>query len=320
MNAKIAIYIALAGVLALSWAASCVIYQAAEVGERIGPLEPRRFEQLGLVAVGSGGSYENPERRGPAVAVGRGEAVWLVDAGRGVAEGLRGAGIPTEQPSRVLLSSLMPVNVQGLDDLLLTGWLNGRSTPLEVVGPTGTAALVTALAAAHRQGIAAQAEALGLPPAGAELRAVEVGDGHEESHDGLTVRAAALHGGPAPALAWSFAADARRVVVGGTGWDPETLVDFSRGADVLVHEAIYVPAPDELEEAGVIADPERLAKEGALHTSILDVGELAERAGVERLVLVRMRPPPFFALQVRMIVGGAFSGDIDVPADGDDIL
>lgn len=320
MNAKIAIYIVLAGMLALSWAASCVIYQAAAVGERIGPLEERQFERLTVVAVGSGGSYENPERRGPSIAIARGGEIWLVDAGRGVAEGLRLSRISTAQPSRVLLTSLMPVNVQGLDDLLLTGWLNGRDTPLEVVGPVGTTALVSGLLEAHQRGIAGLAKALGLPASGARMTAVEVGDGFQQAHDGLELRAAALDGGPVPALAWSFEADGERVVVGGTGWDPETLVAFSEGADLLVHEAIYVPPPEDLEEAGVIADPDLLARQAALHTSILDVGALAERAGVSRLALVRMRPPPFFTLQVSSVVDDDFGGELVIPEDGEQLL
>ena len=40
---------------------------------------------------------------------------------------------------RARLSSLLPENTVGLDDLLLTGWLDGREAPLRVVGPAGTA-------------------------------------------------------------------------------------------------------------------------------------------------------------------------------------
>ena len=55
---------------------------------------------------------------------------------------LRAAEIPLAQPSAVCLTSLTPENTVGLDDRLLTGWLAGRSQPLRVGGPPGTAALV----------------------------------------------------------------------------------------------------------------------------------------------------------------------------------
>ena len=41
-----------------------------------------------------------------------------MDAGRGVAEGLRLSKIPVSQPGTVLLTNLMPTNTQGLDDLI----------------------------------------------------------------------------------------------------------------------------------------------------------------------------------------------------------
>ena len=34
-------------------------------------------------------------------------------------------------------------------------------------------------------------------------------------------------------------------------------------------------------------------------------------------MLVRLRPPPFFDLQVRSLVGNDFEGEILVPKDGD---
>ena len=52
-------------ILAVGWAASCVIWRAAEVGELVAPLETRTFHRLTFVAVGTGGSYENPVRLGP---------------------------------------------------------------------------------------------------------------------------------------------------------------------------------------------------------------------------------------------------------------
>ena len=87
---------------------------------------------------------------------------------------------------------------------------------------------------------------------------------------------------------------------------------------MLVHEAAYLPTVAELEgTGGEVPNPERIEAEARLHTSILDVGKLATDAQVDRLVLVRLRPPPFFKLQVRSIVGTDFEGEIIVPDDGD---
>ena len=96
------------------------------------------------------------------------------------------------------------------------------------------------------------------------------------------------------------------------------LASFAGGADVLVHEAAYLPTVEELEGTGAeVPYPERLELEAKFHTSILEVGVNATDAQVDRLVLIRLRPPPFFDLQVRSLVANEFAGEIFVPSDGD---
>ena len=320
MNTRLFAAIALAAVIAASWVASCVIYRAAEWRERVSPLEIRQFDRLTLVAVGTGGGYENPERLGPCSAIGWGEHVVLVDAGRAVAEALRTAKIRVHQPALVLLTNLLPENTLGLDDLLYTGWLRGREAPLQVIGPSGTRALVESLLAAREAGAEALGATLHLAAEGERAAIEEIGDGWAQEIDGLRIGAGALEGGPLPALAYRFEAGGRSLVVSGTGWAPEALVAFASGAHMLVHEGVFIPPTEDLEEAGVLADPQRLESEAAIHTSLLDVGGLASRAGVESLVLVRLRPPPFFRLQVSAMVGKSYSGRVEIPDDGDEML
>ena len=308
-----------ASVLCIGWAASCVIWRAAEVNELVGPLEERSYPDLTVIAVGTGSPYENPERRGPATGIGWGNQVLLVDVGRGVAEGLRLAKVPVSQPSRVLLTSLMPENTMGLDDLLFTGWRQDRDHPIEILGPPGTRAFVSNLEDAYREGADALADALALPSDGRRTIVVEAGEGFSAEWDGLSVRAAATEGGPLPALMWRFEAGGRTVVVSGIGWGDERLVSFAQGADLLVHEAVYVPPPEDIEDAGVIADPERLRREAKIHSSLLDIGALATRTDVGTLMLIKMRPPPFFDIQVTNHVAKTFAGRVLVPEDGDEI-
>ncbi len=310
--------IVLAVVLFGGWLAAFVMWRAAEIGEIVGPVEPRDFERLTVVNVGTGGKYENPERLGPSTAIGLGEAIWLVDAGRGLAPALRTARIPVDQPRTVVLTHLMPDNLLGLGDLLYTGLLVGREAPIRVYGPAGTRAAVEALRASLGPGLDALAASLGLPAEGARIEGLEVGDGFELNENGVLLTAVALPEGPVPALAWRFEASGRTVVVSGTGWGADTLVDFARGADLLVHDGAYIPPTEDLEPAGVVADADRLAREAAISTPLLEVGKYATRAGVPKLMLIRLRPPPFFDLQVRSIVANEYSGEIIVPEDGEE--
>ncbi|HME70944.1 MAG TPA: hypothetical protein VKM54_13905 [Myxococcota bacterium] len=296
----------------------CARYRVRGAVAAVAALDPRGFTSLSLVVVGSGGAHENPERRGPCIAVGFGPRIVLVDAGRGAAEGLRAAGIPVDQPDTVYLTSLLPENALGLDDILLTGWLAPRKKPLRLVGPEGTREFAASLERAYARGARALSEGLGLPPEGARFEALEIGDGFSDERDGLAVRAALLPGGPLPALAYRAEAGGHAVVISGTGFGDEAVVTLARGASVLVHEALHRPSLDAAIEAGG-EDSGRLRREGELHTPLETAGALASRAGVRTLVLVRLRPPPLFAWQFEHAAGKSFAGEVIVASDGDEI-
>jgi len=318
MDGKLFFLALVVGILILAWLGAGVLWRAADMAEIVAPIDPYTSRDLEVITVGTGGTYENPRRRGPSTAIALGEDVILVDAGRGVAEGLRTAKIPLDQPSTVLITNLLPVNTMGLDDLLFTGWLVPRKAPLRILGPPGTRAFVEALSTAHAEGRDALGSALGLPEAGGLIVVEEVDDGFGEAIGSLRIEARALPGGPLPTLAWRFSAGNQRIVVSGSGWGLETLASFAGGADVLVHEAAYLPTVSELEGTGSeVENPERIEREKAFHTSILDVGKLATEAQITRLVLVRLRPPPLFDLQFRALVANDFTGDILIPKDGD---
>jgi ribonuclease BN (tRNA processing enzyme) len=311
------VLLALVVLLGAMWALSFASKRLEKVASGVAALPPRRFESLAVVAAGTGGTYENHLRLGPAIAVGLGDTLVLVDAGRGAAQALRRAGIPVEQPAALLLTSLLPENVLGLDDWLWGVALAGDGAARQVIGPPGTRALVEGLRAAHRAGAGAEAAAFGVeaePP----LELVEAGDGFERSVGSLSLRAKTQQGGPLPALAWRIEGGGRSVAVSGVGFDPESLVEAARGSDLWVHDALYGASLDQaLAAAG--ASGEALAREAALHTRLEDVGALAARAGARRLALVRLRPPPVYALEYRRLVSASFGGAVLVPEDGETI-
>jgi ribonuclease BN (tRNA processing enzyme) len=89
--------------------------------------------------------------------------------------------------------------------------------------------------------------------------------------------------------AYRFDARDRSVVISGdTAYAPE-LADFAKGADVLIHEAMYLPAIEKLIQQN--PDARRLREHLlASHTSTEDVGRIAEQAGVKALVLSHLVP------------------------------
>ena len=315
-NFRAAVLLGLAVLVVVMWGLSFASKRLEHVSSGIAALPPRRFETLTFVAVGTGGTYENHLRLGPCAAVGLGETIVAVDAGRGTAQALRRSEIPVQQPA-ILLTSLLPESTLGLDDWLWGATLAGAPA-VRVYGPPGTRALVDGLLAAHAAGARAQAEAFGVPPA-PKLDVREVEDGFGAEIAPLTIRAFAQRGGPLPTLAWRIEGGGKSVTVSAAGFDPDALVAAARDASLWVHGAIHGASLDQAVAAG-LPESAALTREGALHTRLEDVGALATRAAARRLALVRLRPPPVWAFQYRRAVAQSYTGPVAIPEDAEIVV
>jgi ribonuclease BN (tRNA processing enzyme) len=120
---------------------------------------------------------------------------------------------------------------------------------------------------------------------------------HELTHGGtvfsdenVRVTAAVVHHPPVkPALAYRFDTADRSIVISGDTAPSDNLVRLAKGADVLVHEAMYLPAIDRL--AARVPNATRLKQHIlASHTAVEDVGRIAQSAGVKLLVLSHLVP------------------------------
>ena len=302
-----------------TWYVGSQVREYRRIAAAIAWIPPARFETLTAITLGTGTAYENPRRAGPAVAIGHGERVVLVDAGRGVAEALRRVEISVAQPTDVYLTNLLPENTVGLDDLLFAGWMARRETPLRLVGPPGTAALAEGLTRGHAAGHRALTAA-GIAPENATFQVTELTDDafEEEESGGLRVRAGRVDAGGSapPQFAYGFAASDREVVVAGAGPAPDALASFARDASLLIAEGFSREAVERAIEAGA-EDPERLRREADLHTDVVAIAEAAQRAGVGGLVLTRLRPPPLRGNQYSDPAAESFAGRIAVANDGD---
>ncbi len=91
------------------------------------------------------------------------------------------------------------------------------------------------------------------------------------------------------AYAYRFDAKDRSVVISGdTAYAPE-LAEFAKGADVLVHEIMYLPGIEKLIER--LPNAKRLREHlMAAHTLPEDVGRIATQAAVKTLVLSHFVP------------------------------
>lgn len=122
-----------------------------------------------------------------------------------------------------------------------------------------------------------------------------------------------------PAFAFRFDTDTGSVTFSGDTSPSENLVELAKGSDILVHEAIaaewvgqHHPAP---RDAASEAEYQHLI--GA-HTTIEDVGGVAERAGVKTLVLNHLVPGNWPVEKCEK-AGENFSGELIISEDFDAI-
>ncbi|MCC6494673.1 MAG: MBL fold metallo-hydrolase [Propionibacteriaceae bacterium] len=126
------------------------------------------------------------------------------------------------------------------------------------------------------------------------------------------------HGNMAPALAYRFDCDSGAVVFSGDTAPSSNLVRLATGADILVHEVIDPEFGRREFGEPPYPDHQRILIEGiyAKHTLATEVGAIAQRAGVRKLVLSHYAPSYLPAEYWRGQVSG-FHGAVHAGQDLD---
>jgi ribonuclease BN (tRNA processing enzyme) len=120
-----------------------------------------------------------------------------------------------------------------------------------------------------------------------------------------------------PAFAYRFDCPDRSIVFSGDTRPSEHLIALAKGADILVHEVMYLPAIEKL----IAAEPNasRLREHLlAAHTTTDEVGRVATEAGVKTLVLSHFVPGgyPFISDEEwRAAVAPHFAGNLVIGRD-----
>ena len=98
-----------------------------------------------------------------------------------------------------------------------------------------------------------------------------------------------------PALAYRFDFHDRSIVFSGDTAPIEAVARLAKGADILVHEAMYVPAleayvRDRIAKGAPIRFDDYMTHMKVDHSPVEDVGRVAQDAGVKTLVLSHLTP------------------------------
>jgi ribonuclease Z len=126
-----------------------------------------------------------------------------------------------------------------------------------------------------------------------------------------------------PAVGYRFDYNGRSVVVSGDTKKAASVIEMSRGADLLVHEAVDRQTIDQALQMMQRAQPRRAAMTADMmshHTTTLELAEIARDAGVKKLAITHLVPsiPPTDAAEANFVRGmkEIYSGPIVVGRDG----
>lgn len=236
-----------------------------------------------------GGATPGALRAQPATLIQIGRRAFVIDCGNGVATQFAKARVPLPWLSRIFITHNHSDHIADVGTLIELAWSSGLTAPVTVHGPPPIRRIVHDQLDAFAYDIAARIREEGRAPLAPLVHIDERATPGTVWRDGeVTVTSALVdHETIKPAFAYRFDTPTRSIVISGDTRYSDNLVALAKGADLLIHEAIYAPAIDHMggDAAPTLRDHLRRS-----HTVTEDVGLVAARAGVKKLVLSHLVP------------------------------
>jgi ribonuclease Z len=281
---------------------------------------------------GTGSPLPNADRAGACTVIIAGKRIFVVDAGEGGARNIQLMGIPPGQIERLFLTHFHSDHIDGLGPMMLLRWTGASAkTPLLVHGPAGVEGVIGGFNAAYTADNGYRVAHHGadiVPPSGGGAKAVPFAMEGDSAvvfdEGGVKVTAFKVDHDPvSPAVGYRFDYKGRSVVISGDTAKSAALVAASKGADLLVHEALQpkmVAAMTQALDAKGIKNTAKITRDILdYHASPEEAADAAKAAGVKQLVLSHIVPPIPSVFFYPAFLGDApkrFSGPIIVGEDG----
>lgn len=216
---------------------------------------------------------------------------YVVDCGYGTSKQLLTTGVALNRLRYVFITHHHSDHNLELGTLFYNAWITGLLVTVDAFGPPGLTNMTRDFFNYQKFDIDTRIEDEGRTDPRKLLTAHEFDKpGMLMSNDDVKVSACLVRHPPIKhSYAYRFDARDRSVVISGdTAYTPE-LATFAKGADVLVHEVMYLPAIEALVRR--LPNAKRLREHLiAAHTLPEDVGKIAAQAEVKTLVLSHFVP------------------------------
>jgi ribonuclease BN (tRNA processing enzyme) len=244
---------------------------------------------------------------------------YVIDCGDGVARQLAAANIPVARLRHIFITHQHSDHNADYGNLILLSWAAGLATPVDTWGPPPIAKMTRLFLELNEFDITTRTADEGRTPLAPLVRPHDITRGGlVMQDDNVKVTAAMVPHRPIEhAFAYRFDTADRSIVISGDTARSDALIKLAENADVLVHEALWVPAVDRI----IATVPNARTLKAHIidsHTAIEDVGRVAQAAGVKTLVLSHFVPADDPAVTDQMWLDAArahFRGAIIVGKD-----
>lgn len=247
------------------------------LGTAAGPVPGRSREMTAHVMLSNGSAY-------------------VLDCGLGVTDRYAQTGIPFQALKSIFITHHHPDHNIEYGPLLVIGWIQGMHLDVRAFGPPPLKQMTEDFMRAYKQTIDFWSEDLHMKPLVAPAVKEISAAGPVMQDDNVKVSSVIVNHPPVkPALGYRFDFKDRSIAFSGDTTPLEAVAQMAKGADVLVHETMYVPAvetyiKDQIAKGRPVKFEAFMAHMKADHTPAEDVGRIAEEAGVKTLVLSHLTP------------------------------
>jgi ribonuclease BN (tRNA processing enzyme) len=253
--------------------------------------QQKKKTRLILLGTKGGPRVGEAGRSNPATLILINDVPYLVDCGYGTTKQLLLAGVAVNRVRYVFITHHHSDHNLEYGPLFYNAWAVGLPIKIDGYGPTGLKKMADDFFSYQKFDIDTRMVDEGRADPRTMLTSHEFDKpGVILENDEVKVSTCKVRHPPIEqAYAYRFDARDRSIVISGdTAYSPE-LAQFAKGADVLVHEVMYLPAIDALVRR--LPEAKRL-REHLLgsHTLPGDVGKIATQAGVKTLVLSHFVP------------------------------
>jgi ribonuclease BN (tRNA processing enzyme) len=223
-------------------------------------------------------------------------AAYVLDCGLGCTNQYARTGIPFQALRSIFITHHHPDHNIEYGPLLIVGWVQGLPVNVRAFGPPPLKQMTEDFMRAYKQTVDFWAEDFKMKP----LVSIDVQEvaaaGPVMADDNVKVSATIVNHPPVtPALGYRFDFADRSIAFSGDTTPVEAMTKLAEGADVLVHEVMYVPAVEDYVRGQIakgrpVNFENFMAHMRADHSPVEDVGRIAQQAGVKTLVLSHLTP------------------------------